>query len=235
MGYNFLDEFDVGQRLRSVVEELGEIVEFKLSEEEIATCKMCLNNSISTYNISATTVFKFEGEMIFEKPEYIENLRGLYFTRNAVKDKDYILVSTTETPYVDTLANIEVVECNKKVSIGGKYNDYNPATGNYDLEVKDIRYEDIKVYSDTSAKQPKESVAGDIPTTIITLTIPAQYKITTADTIWIKEFIAVGKDIKVPEYAEQEYNVIYVDDTYASTKDGINFQGVFLVDIMKEV
>ncbi len=235
MSYNFLDEFDVGRRLRSVVEELGEDVTFKLDNGTELACKMCLNNSISSYNISANTVFKFEGEMIFPKAEMIENLRGLYFTRNVIPDKIYILVSTTETPYVDTLANIEVVECNKIISIGSTYEDYNPATGNYDLVVKDIRYENIHVFSDTSPKEPTETIAGNIPQTITNLTIPAKYKITTSDNIWTKEFVAEGEDIKVPVYKDQTYNAIYVEDTYASTLDGINFQGVFKVDIMKDV
>ncbi len=235
MSYNFLDEFDVGQRLRSVVEELGEDVTFTLEDGTELSCKMCLNNSISSYNISANTVFKFEGEMIFPESSMIEDLRGLYFTRDTIPNKVYILVSTTETPYVDTLANIEVVECNKLVSIGSTYEDYNPATGNYDLVVKDVRYEDVNVFSDTSTKEPTETIAGNIPQTIINLTIPSKCKLTTSDTIWMKEFVAEGSDVKLPVYKDQAYNVLYVENTYASTLDGINFNGVFKVDIMKDV
>ncbi len=228
---------DIAQSVIETVSVLGENATFQTSGGDIS-CRFARNVYMGNTYTSAEKEYAMVGTLLVPEGVFQDTLRGSYFTLETMPGKTYILVSVSEYPYTDRVAEVYVVECNDVVSYANKteVSVKNPLTGDYDVSIVYEKFnENISVYADLSLNLKSDTVYGSLSNSALEIVVPVDFPITTSNYVVRKEFVPTSKSNPTPIWGEQAYTVESVDVTLLNSMDEYDMYGVLKVRLTKEV
>lgn len=217
---------NIGMDFYAIVNKLGENIYFNVSRDDkkpvIQTLKASLENATQAAYNMVDRAYLVKGNMVIPESESksIQELTGLYFTRQSIPNKKYLMISALPEPQAPLICFIYAVECNEKASIL-KVSEPSEERDEWGNPVKTYRVENenIPVYWYTTLRSYKTQNNGKLDQAIYTMYLPAKYKLSPADKITKKSF-ANG------EYKDEIYSVDSVETAMCGIAESGEIYGI---------
>lgn len=215
---------NIGMDFYTIVNNLGEDVSFNVSRDDtmpmFQTVKASLENATQAAYNMVDRAYLVKGNMVIPNSKSTQELKGLYFTRESVPDKNYLMISALPEPQAPLICFVYAVECNAEASLLKK----NDNTGEKDewgnpISTYRVENENIPVYWYTTLRSYKIQNNGRLDQAIYTMYLPAKYKLSPADKVIKKSFVN-------GVYKDEIYNVDSIETAMSSLNESGEIIGI---------
>lgn len=212
------------------MEDLGEDYTIQKKDGTEWTGKLALEiKTTSTYMLSERE-YLYSGTATFPDRDAQTTFKGCYFNRQTNPDKTYLMVSTVPEPTDERIADVYVVQCNAKVSLGYPIESVDEK-GDRVQTVKNYE-DDVLAFFDSTLQKQRRSSDGNFEQTLYYMQIPASYGVAPEHVV-TRKLSKYNEKTGKTELTDTRFRVESVDHSLMTTDEDGNIYGI--VDVQMSI